>query len=106
MRVERGAQTPLNAFRGFPLSPHDCRLTPHASGTIGHFTSYFSIRTSVDLITAVTESPTFNPIDSAELRVFAETISMSPLVTITSAIMPPSLMDLIVPLNWFRALNI
>ena len=41
--------------------------------------------------------------DSAEARVIAETTSISPTAITTSAMTLPSVMSLIVPLNWLRA---
>src|SRR5260370_34299355 len=66
---------------------------------------HLSMMTSVDLMMALTLSPAWRPSVSAEVRVMAETISMVPTVTTTSAMMPPSFTDLTVPSNWFLALN-
>ena len=61
-----------------------------------------SIITSVDLMTALTESPAFSPISSADPRVMAATISTPPTVITTSAITLPSFTDLIVAGSWLR----
>src|SRR5262245_22601780 len=62
--------------------------------------------TSVDFITAVTTIPFFSFIRSADSRVITETSSADPISIMISAITLPSFTDLILPLNWLRALII
>ena len=53
--------------------------------------------TSVDLMIALTVSPALRLRASALARVIAETISIAPTLTMTSAITLPSFTDLTVP---------
>ena len=53
--------------------------------------------TSVALITTVTADPSDSPSRSTDPRVMAETISLPPTLTTTSAMIVPSLTDLTVP---------
>ena len=62
-------------------------------------TTYLSIRTSVDLIIAVTVSPGLSASFSTDPRVTADTISIDPTEITTSAITLPSFTSLTVPLN-------
>src|SRR6266849_1880810 len=59
--------------------------------------------TSVDFMTTVTVSPTFNFISSALRRVMTDSISFSPTFTTTWAITEPRVTSLILPRSWLRA---
>src|SRR5262249_36918273 len=67
--------------------------------------SYFASITSVDLMMAVTVSPSARPRSSALRRVTTDTISLSPIAITVSAITPPSRTDLTVPASWLRAVS-
>lgn len=64
--------------------------------------SFWSI-TSVDLMTALTVSPFFNPSSSALRRVMTLSMTAFPTRTFTWAMMSPSWMSAIFPLSWFLA---
>src|SRR5262249_41079588 len=61
--------------------------------------------TSVDLMTAMTCLPCVSFMCSTEPRVMTETTSCPPMSSTTSAITAPNVIDLMVPLSWFRALS-
>lgn len=65
----------------------------------------FRIMTSVDLMTAVTVSPFFNPRSSALCRVMTLSMTFFPTRTLTWAMTSPSRTSMILPVNWFLADN-
>src|SRR5688500_10293176 len=66
---------------------------------LAHQCLYLSIMISVDLMIALTVSPSFWPRLSAEPRVITDTISTLPTTTTTSAMIPSIFTDFTVPLS-------
>lgn len=77
---------------------------PARPGASAATQSFCSI-TSVDLITAVTVSPFFNPSSSALRRVITLSMTFFPTRTVTWAITSPSCTSMIFPVNRFLADN-
>jgi hypothetical protein len=89
-------------------APRDQRWShpwPARLGAAAQQSQSFWSMTSVDLMTAVTVSPFFNPSSSALRRVMTLSITFFPTRTLMCAMTSPSRTSMIFPVNWFLADN-